>query len=53
VQTLTVPVTVGKLGTAMTFDGAFAISRKLFGIGSPDWNDVVDDQVRVRFHLVE
>jgi polyisoprenoid-binding protein YceI len=52
-QTLTVPVTVGKLGTAMTFDGVFAISRKFFGIGAPDWNDVVDDQVRVRFHLVE
>ena len=28
-------------------------SRKAFGIGAPDWNDVVDDNVRVRFHLVE
>jgi polyisoprenoid-binding protein YceI len=52
-QTLTVPVSVGMLGTAMTFDGAFVISRKVFGIGTPDWNDVLDDAVRVRFHLVE
>lgn len=52
-QTLTVPVTIGKLGTATTFDGAFVISRKVFGIGSPDWNEVVNDQVRVRFHLIE
>lgn len=52
-QTLTVPVSVGKLGTAMTFDGAFAISRKVFGIGAPDWDDVIDDSVGVRFHLVE
>jgi polyisoprenoid-binding protein YceI len=52
-QTLTVPVTVGKAGTAMVFDGAFEISRAYFNIGNKEWNDVVDDKVKVRFHLVE
>jgi polyisoprenoid-binding protein YceI len=52
-QTLTVPVTVGKAGTAMVFDGAFEISRAYFNIGDKEWNDVVADRVKVRFHLVE
>jgi polyisoprenoid-binding protein YceI len=52
-QTLTVAVTVGKAGTAMVFDGAFEISRAYFNIGDKEWNDVVDDKVKVRFHLVE
>jgi polyisoprenoid-binding protein YceI len=54
-QTLTVPVTVtvGAAGTPMVFDGAFEISRAYFNIGDKEWNDVVDDKVRVRFHLVE
>jgi len=52
-QTLSVPVTVGKAGSAMVFDGAFEISRAYFGIGDKEWNDVVDDKVKVRFHLVE
>jgi polyisoprenoid-binding protein YceI len=52
-QTLTVPVTVGQAGAAMVFDGAFQISRAYFGIGSTDWSDVLDDKVRIRFHLVE
>jgi polyisoprenoid-binding protein YceI len=52
-QTLTVPVTVSQAGKAMVFDGAFEISRAYFGIGDKEWNDVVDDKVRVRFHLIE
>ena len=51
--TLTVPVTVGKAGTATVFDGAFEISRAYFNIGDKEWKDDVDDKVRVRFHLVE
>jgi hypothetical protein len=46
-------VTVGKAGSAMVFDGAFEISRAYFGIGDKEWNEVVDDKVKVRFHLVE
>lgn len=52
-QTLTVPVTVSRAGTATVFEGALQISRKYFSIGSAQWNGVVDDIVRVRFHLVQ
>lgn len=52
VLTVTVPVTVQKLGAVNAFDGTLIISRKAFGIGDPIWNDVVDDKVSVRFHLV-
>jgi len=52
-QTLTVPVSVGKAGTAMSFDGELQISRSYFGIGDKDWNDVLDDKVRVKFHIIE
>lgn len=51
--TLNVPVKVSRVGTATAFDGAFEISRAYFGIGDPEWNDVLDDKVKVRFHLVE
>ncbi|HEY3731184.1 MAG TPA: YceI family protein [Steroidobacteraceae bacterium] len=52
-QTLTVPVTVSAAGKAMVYDGAFEISRAYFGIGSKEWNDEVDDKVKVRFHLLQ
>lgn len=50
--TLTIPVTVTSAGTAAAFDGTFAISRKGFGIGDPIWNDVLEDRVSVKFHLI-
>lgn len=49
-QTISFPVTVGAGGTS--FDGSFSISRKAFGIGDPVWEDSVEDQVIVKFHLV-
>jgi len=52
-QTLTLPVAVGKAGTATSFDGELTILRSYFGIGDKEWNDVLDDKVRVRFHIVE
>ena len=52
-QTLTVPVTVAKAGAGTSFDGELTISRGYFGIGDKDWNDVLDDKVRIRFHFVE
>jgi polyisoprenoid-binding protein YceI len=52
-QTLTVPVTATKNGTATVFDGTVEISRAYFGIGDAEWKDVVDDKVRIKFHLVE
>lgn len=51
--TVTVPVKVRPIARSTAFDGVFEISRKGFGIGSPDWNSVLDDTVRVRFHIVE
>jgi polyisoprenoid-binding protein YceI len=52
-QTLTVPVTATQSGATTVFDGALEISRAYFGIGDSEWNDVVDDKVRIKFHLVE
>lgn len=51
-QTITVAITVQRAGNADTFDGSFDLSRKAFGIGDPGWQDVLDDKVRVRFHLL-
>ncbi len=51
-QTLTVPVTVGTMPAGTTFDGSFTISRKAFGIGDPIWDEVLEDKVVVKFHLV-
>ena len=52
-QTVTVPVSVARAVTTTSFDGELQISRSYFGIGDPEWNDVVDDKVRVKFHIVE
>jgi polyisoprenoid-binding protein YceI len=52
VQTITVPVTVAATPAGNTFDGSFAMSRKAFGIGDPVWDDVLEDKVTVKFHLV-
>jgi polyisoprenoid-binding protein YceI len=52
VLVVTVPITVKKSGVATTFDGSLSISRNSFGIGGPSWNELLDDKVTVRFHLV-
>lgn len=49
---LTIPVTVSASGPNQVFDGTFVVSRKAFGIGDPGWDDVLDDKVSVRFHLI-
>jgi polyisoprenoid-binding protein YceI len=51
-QTITVPVTVKDGAPGPSFDGNFTISRKAFGIGDPVWEDSVDDQIVIKFHLV-
>jgi polyisoprenoid-binding protein YceI len=50
-QTITVPVTVLRTGAATAYDGSLELSRKFFGVGDPDWDAVLEDKVRVRFHL--
>jgi polyisoprenoid-binding protein YceI len=52
-QTVIVPVSVARAVTTTSFDGELQISRSYFGIGDSEWNDVVDDKVRVKFHIVE
>jgi polyisoprenoid-binding protein YceI len=49
---VTVPVTAQAIAGGTAFDGNLVISRKAFGIGDPAWNDVLDDAVKVHFHLV-
>jgi polyisoprenoid-binding protein YceI len=52
VLTITVPVAVSAGATGTAFDGTLLVSRQAFGIGDPSWKDVIEDQVSVRFHLV-
>jgi polyisoprenoid-binding protein YceI len=52
VQTITVPISVKSTSEGVAFDGTFTISRRAWGIGDPSWEEVLDDAVVVRFHLV-
>jgi polyisoprenoid-binding protein YceI len=52
VQTITVPISVKAAPDGSVFEGAFTLSRKAWGIGEPVWDDVLEDAVVVRFHLV-
>lgn len=51
-QPITVAVSVPPNGAPRAFDGSFEISRKAFGIGDAQWDSVLDDRVRVKFHLL-
>jgi polyisoprenoid-binding protein YceI len=51
-QTISVAASVQGSGAARAFDGSFELSRKAFGIGDPAWDGVLDDRVRLRFHLL-
>jgi polyisoprenoid-binding protein YceI len=50
---VTVLITVSKAGAMTQFDGAFDLSRKAYGIDDPQWNDVLEDNVKVKFHLLQ
>lgn len=52
-QAVTVPVTVRADGQSLAFDGTLPVSRKAFGIGDPSWDEMVEDAVRVQFHIVQ
>lgn len=52
ITTITLPITVKRVGNTATYSGSFVMSRAMFGIGDPTWNDVLDDKVSVRFSLV-
>jgi polyisoprenoid-binding protein YceI len=51
-EPVTVAVSVQSSGATRTFDGSFEVSRKAFGIGDASWDSVLEDRVRVRFHLL-
>lgn len=52
VQTITVAITFAETPEGKAFDGMFELSRAAFGIGEPMWDEVLEDTVKVRFHLV-
>lgn len=52
-QTIKVPVKATSVAGGTAFDGTLKVSRAYFGIGDAEWNDVVDDDVTVRFHIVQ
>jgi polyisoprenoid-binding protein YceI len=49
---VTVTVSVAPAAHGFAYDGSFELSRRDFGIGDPQWDSVLDDHVRVRFHLL-
>jgi len=49
---ITVDVSVQSAGRGYAYDGSFELSRRDFSIGDPSWDTVLDDHVRVRFHLL-
>jgi polyisoprenoid-binding protein YceI len=51
-QTVKVPVSVKTEGTARRFEGELPISRTAFGMGDPQWNEVLEDKVVVKFVIV-
>jgi len=50
---LTVPVTIKKGATGLSYSGQFTLSRKAFGIGGPSWDEMVADAVTVKFTLLQ
>jgi polyisoprenoid-binding protein YceI len=50
--TITVPVSIKTVAGTSTYSGSLTISRKAYGIGDPQWDDVLDDKVTIRFQLV-
>jgi polyisoprenoid-binding protein YceI len=51
-QTVKLLVRIKKIPTGIAFDGTLEVSRKIFGIGSADWDDVLEDKVIIKFHIV-
>lgn len=51
-QTVKAPVTVKTSGALRTFSGELPISRKAFALGDAGWDEVLEDQVVVKFTIV-
>jgi len=50
-QPLTIPFAPVDGPDGSRLEGVFSISRKAFGVGDPDWDDSVEDQVEIRFSV--
>ena len=50
--TVKAPVTVKTEGTLRRFEGQLPISRKAFKLGDAGWDEVLEDQVLVKFVIV-
>ncbi|WP_420467542.1 YceI family protein [Panacagrimonas sp.] len=51
-QTVTSEIAVKTQGALRHFSGSLPISRKTFAIGDAEWDEVLDDQVTVKFDIV-
>ena len=51
-QTVKAPVSVKADGKGHRFEGELPISRSAFGLGDPEWNEVLEDKVTVKFVIV-
>lgn len=49
---VSIPFTARTADGRRVFEGEFPISRKAFGIGEPAWDDVLEDEVVVKFRIV-
>jgi polyisoprenoid-binding protein YceI len=50
--TVKFPVGVKKVPAGTAFAGTLDVSRKAFGIGSADWDDVLQDTVTIKFYIL-
>jgi polyisoprenoid-binding protein YceI len=50
-QVIKVPFTMRFDGAARIFEGELPISRKMYAIGSSEWDGTLDDEVRVKFKV--
>jgi polyisoprenoid-binding protein YceI len=51
-QTFKLPIHIKKTPTGAAFDGTLEVSRKIFGIGGADWDEVLEDKVSIKFHIM-
>ena len=49
---LKIPVTVKTEAATTVVDGVVPISRKDFAIGAGSWDEVIEDLVKIKFHIV-
>lgn len=51
-QTVSSEITMKAQGSQRHFSGSLPISRKAFAIGDAEWDEVLDDEVMVKFNIV-